>query len=114
MVRRYIVTKDYESAYPEPLSERKGAKLTVHQRESEWPGWVWCIAASGPAGWVPKAWVQSHDDGSRTLLRDYTARELTVESGQVVTASFTESGWAWVTNATGDSGWVPLKHLASQ
>ena len=67
---------------------------------------MWCVADRGAAGWVPEAWL---DAG--TLLRDYTARELTVRAGEVVTAAFTESGWAWGTNATGGSGWVPLRHL---
>ena len=114
MLRRYVVTSGYESAYPEPLAAREGDRLTRHTRESEWPGRVWCAAATGAAGRVPPAWVRSDDDGSCTLLRDYTAREPTVESGQVVTASFVGSGWTWATNGAGDSGWVPLEPLAPE
>ena len=114
MSDQYIVATAYEAAYPEPLAAPKGARLKVHRKESEWPGWVWCTAASGVGGWVPGAWVLSDNDRSCTLLRDYTARELTVASGDLVTGSLTESGWAWVTNATGHSGWVPLSHLVQK
>ncbi len=111
MVRRHLVATDYECAYPEPLSAVKGSKLTVLREDGEWPGWVWCTDASGTAGWVPHAWLRVEDSHECTLTRDYSARELTVKSGELVTVSFTESGWAWVSNAFGRSWWLPLKHL---
>lgn len=114
MRQRYVVTADYACAYPEPLSASKGDRLAVHQRDSEWPGWIWCTRADGAGGWVPQAWVQVHADRSCTLLRDYTARELTVESGELLDALLTESGWAWVANSTGQSGWVPLANLVPE
>jgi hypothetical protein len=95
-----------------PLAASEGATLAIHDRESEWHGWIWCVTAAGTGGWVPEAWVERHGDGTCTLLRDYTARELTVRAGERVTASLTESGWAWVTNEAASSGWVPLAHLA--
>jgi uncharacterized protein YgiM (DUF1202 family) len=45
------------------------------------------------------------------LQRPYTATELSVEEGEAVTVLLTESGWAWATNESGESGWVPLEHL---
>ena len=111
---RYRVASDYKAAYPEPLVATKGSALEVHRKDDEWPGWVWCTTTHGVSGWVPESWLQTEGDGSRTLLRDYTARELTVGSGEAVTATHTESGWAWVTNAAGHSGWVPLRHLVQE
>jgi len=45
------------------------------------------------------------------LLRDYTATELNVEEGKTVTVEFTEAEWGWVTNDSGQTGWVPLECL---
>ncbi|HUW96528.1 MAG TPA: SH3 domain-containing protein [Anaerolineae bacterium] len=46
------------------------------------------------------------------LQRPYTATELNVEEGETVTVLLMESGWGWVTNESGQSGWVPLENLA--
>jgi len=46
------------------------------------------------------------------LQRDYAATELSVEQGETITVDFVESGWAWATKESGQSGWVPLEHLA--
>jgi uncharacterized protein YgiM (DUF1202 family) len=34
-----------------------------------------------------------------------------VEEGETITVLFMESGWGWVTNESGQSGWVPLEYL---
>ena len=33
-------------------------------------------------------------------------------SWETVTVLLMESGWGWATNESGQSGWVPLEHLA--
>ena len=43
--------------------------------------------------------------------RDYSARELTVRSGMIVSGSLIESGWLWATTEEGTTGWVPLNVL---
>ena len=83
----------------------------MHHEDDDWPGWIWCTGPDGRQGWVPIAWLTRHDDGTGTLRRDYTARELTVRVGERVTIAYRESGWAWVTNEIGVAGWVPLAHL---
>jgi hypothetical protein len=47
------------------------------------------------------------------MLRDYTARELTVGPGAEVAAGETMAGWTWVTTTDGRSGWVPNTALAA-
>jgi len=106
------VVEGYRSSYPDPLTARRGESLGVHRRDSEWPGWVWCTTDRGHAGWVPEAWLDPGDDDARLLRRDYRARELTVRAGEVVEVEETESGWAWATTSTGESGWIPLRNLA--
>jgi len=111
MSETYRVLKAYQSPYTEPLTLRKGQRLRREPRECEWPGWIWCTTEGGKSRWVPGSWVQK--DGEHCLpRRDYTATELSVEEGETVTVLLVESGWAWATNESGQSGWVALDHLA--
>lgn len=109
---RFRVVRAYRSAYPDPLTARKGERLRLEWRESEWPGWVWGQTQAGGEGWVPESWLVVRKT-SGFLLRDYTARELTVEAGTVLTAEWEESGWIWATDGDGGTGWVPLENLVT-
>jgi hypothetical protein len=110
MKSRYRVTEPYETPFPDPLEAGAGTKLRYERRESEWEGWLWCTAASGKAGWVPETWL-TLDEGYCTLKRDYVARELSVEAGELITADFVESGWVFGSTESGEQGWVPINHL---
>lgn len=104
------VVTAYRSAYPEPLEVLAGDEVLVGQRDSEWPAFLWCVAADGGAGWVPEGILAR--DGDRAILReDYSARELTVQTGERLLVVRREGGWAWVRNEQGESGWVPERHL---
>jgi uncharacterized protein YgiM (DUF1202 family) len=46
------------------------------------------------------------------MRRDYSGAELSVHEGDEVTVAIVESGWVWVTNQSGRSGWIPADHLA--
>ena len=104
------VAYGYPSAYPEPFLVQPGDVLTAGDRESEWPGWVWCTNQHGVSRWLPEAYLQRKDDQC-IVLRDYEATELTVRAGEEVLAGEAESGWVWCTNKKGRSGWVPANHL---
>jgi hypothetical protein len=121
------VKKAHRSGFTDPLIARQGDQLSFERRDTEWPGWIWCIAPSGKSGWVPESWVELGPEsrvdlgpetreelgsGYCTLKRDYAATELSVEEGTTVTVELIESDWAWATTETGDSGWLPLSHLA--
>jgi hypothetical protein len=41
------------------------------------------------------------------MLRDYTAKELSVPTGAEVTLGEAMNGWVWVTAADGSAGWIP-------
>jgi len=82
----------------------------VKRRDEEWPGWVLCESQSGKRGWVPEKSIKI--DGETAVARqNYVAREVTVMEGEIVRIESVESGWAWVTNMTDATGWVPLKNL---
>ena len=107
----YRVVSPYTAAFVDALSAALGDWLDFERRPSEWTGWIWCRAADGRTGWVPEAWVVI--EGARCrLLRDYSGREVSVSPGQELLVHLVESGWAWAESAAGETGWVPVSHLA--
>jgi hypothetical protein len=42
------------------------------------------------------------------FTRDYDSTELSLDIGQRVYGDLMESGWAWVCDGDGRTGWVPL------
>jgi uncharacterized protein YgiM (DUF1202 family) len=106
-----LVVSAYEAQYPEPLIMNAGDELKmVKRRDDEWPGWVFCESQNGKQGWVPENTIKIDGDGA-VAQQSYVAREVTVMEGEIVRIESVESGWAWVTNMTDETGWVPLKNL---
>ena len=111
MEKRYRVIEPYDSPFPDPLEVEAGTRLRFERRESEWEGWLWCTDSSGRAGWVPETWL-TLDEEFCILQRDYIASELSVTTGELITADFVESGWVFGSTLNGEQGWVPLSHLS--
>ncbi len=104
------VIADYASAYPDPLILNRGDRLRVCDKESEWPGWLWCMDTGGKSGWVPAAFVECKDDCG-IMLCDYDATELTVKSGERLDILVEESGWVLAVDKKGQKGWVPGENI---
>jgi uncharacterized protein YgiM (DUF1202 family) len=106
-----LVAVSYDKQYPDPLTMKTGDALKIVKRnDEEWPGWVFCQSQSGKKGWVPETSVKIESD-SAVAQQNYEASEVTVMEGEIVRIEKVESGWAWVTNMTNETGWVPLKNL---
>lgn len=103
----------YTAQYPDPLCLAAGEAFTLTGREDLWQGylWLWAVAADGRTGWVPAAWVDRRG-AQGVCRREYSARELSVRAGAVVTVLEAESGWCWCADSLGRRGWVPAGHLA--
>jgi GNAT superfamily N-acetyltransferase len=100
------VVRDHTPENCDPLTVRAGDRLHVGHADDEYPGWRWCTGPDGRAGWVPERCLRR--DGKRgVMLRDYTARELSVRAGTEVEPGEAIAGWVWVTSAEGRSGWIP-------
>jgi hypothetical protein len=87
-----------------------GDAVTLGERDTDWPQFVWTTLAQGLGGWVPAA-LFDRDSGAATALEDYDTRELTTDIGEVVTLHYPQENWWWAENAAGDSGWVPDRAL---
>ena len=100
----------YQSPFPDPLIIKAGEKLDLSDRESDWPGWLWCTTLAGKSGWVPAAYIEPMGQIG-LACRDYDATELSAEIGEELTVSDEESGWLWCTDQKGNNGWIPAGNV---
>jgi hypothetical protein len=129
---RARVIKDWHTVYAHPLTVRAGEGLTLGRRASEagvgearsaslaagfasrrddeWTGWMWVTNAANQSGWMPERLIEVHGVAG-SVRADYTARELEVRLGDILTLQIEESGWHWATASDGRSGWVPASHV---
>jgi hypothetical protein len=104
------VIEEYESQYPDPIVFSTGEVLSLGRQDPEWPGWIWCTSAVGKKGWVPERMIERVGDAGVALL-SYTARELSVQMGDLLDLMELESGWYWAANQAGETGWIPERNL---
>lgn len=100
----------HESAYPNPLKLSPGDRVTIGDRSSEWPGWLWCTDEHSTSGWIPEVFLRP-EGTTGVLLVEYDATELTVDAGAKVEILGIESGWARCRKIDGRTGWLPLENL---
>ena len=62
------------------------------------------------AGWVPRRCLDTSSDPAVVLV-GYDTTELAITAGEelALVERDNPSGWAWVRNAAGREGWVPLR-----
>jgi len=106
------VLKAYTTQYPDPIAIRRGDQVILGKRDTEFPGWVWATSLStGKSGWVPERYLIVRGDQAESV-RDYSARELDVAEGAMVTIVEELLGWSLVETGSGARGWIPQSHLA--
>jgi hypothetical protein len=74
------VVHEYTAQYPDPITVRAGDRVVVGADDPAFPGWRWCTGPDRRAGWVPERFLQAQGQ-QVVMLRDYTARELSVRAG---------------------------------
>lgn len=98
-------------AIPErsPIQVMPGQRVQVGQRDTDWPAYVFVTTDDG-AGWVPERYIDISVDPA-VVISDYNTTELPTTAGEELTLVKRDdpSGWAWVRNAEGQEGWVPLR-----
>lgn len=110
MERQVRVIAAYTSSNSDPITFSTGEILSVEDRTTEWKGWTWCRDVSGRGGWVPDDYIIRLGDQA-VGKQDYNAVELSISTGEILTAYKEESGWLWCSNQAGIFGWVPCENI---
>ncbi|MBU0711777.1 hypothetical protein KJ762_02330 [bacterium] len=109
----YRVVKSYQSPYPDSIFFKNGEQVTIGKEfhdDPDWKDWVWCESDHGGKAWTPKQFLEITENRG-ILNRDYNARELVIEPGEIITVSEIMNGFGMSEKSDGCRGWVPLNHL---
>ena len=109
MQRARVIAEHRSPDRPE-IRVSAGDSVTLGERDSDWPQFVWATLAQGLGGWIPAA-LFDRDTGAATALSDYDTRELATRIGESITVHYQQEGWWWAENASGQSGWIPARAI---
>ena len=106
------VIKNYEICYPNPLNLKVGDNIELFKKDvpEKWLGWNWCKDSSGNEGWISETYFEKKESEVK-IVKNYTAQELSVVSGEYVELIFEDCGWAWCKKEAGKEGWLPVEVL---
>lgn len=104
-----VAVVDHQPPDRAPFEFPVGAAVTIADRESDWPAFVFARTAAGE-GWVPARYL-SAASGDAVVDTPYDTTELATNEGEWLTVvdRDDESGWLWCRNAAGREGWVPSR-----
>ena len=108
--KRARVTEAHRAPDRPAIRLQAGERVTLGDRDSEWPEFVWTALASGLGGWVPSALFDA-ERGQASALQDYDTKELEADAGEELVLHRELAGWWWAENARGRSGWIPARKL---
>ncbi|HEY0661390.1 MAG TPA: SH3 domain-containing protein [Lysobacter sp.] len=109
-MRRARVVLAHRAPDRPPIRVARGDTVTLGDRDTEWPQFVWAAIAEGHGGWMPVALFDG-DRGNATALADYDTRELPADPGELLTLHHELAQWWWAENAQGAQGWIPARAL---
>ena len=109
-MRRARVIAEHRSPDRPAIRVSAGDSVTLGERDSDWPQFVWATLAQGLGGWIPAA-LFDRDTGTATALDDYDTRELATRIGESINVHYEQEGWWWAENANGESGWIPARAI---
>ena len=106
-MRKVRAVRAHEIPQRAPLVLSAGQQVTVGQRDTQWPAFVFVTAGTGE-GWVPARHLDA-ESGAATVTVPYDTTELPTAAGEILTVITHDevSGWSWVRAAGGREGWVP-------
>jgi Variant SH3 domain len=92
-----------------PIQVVPGQRVQAGQHDTDWPAFVF-VTTGDSAGWVPKRYLDTSCDPA-VVITGYDTTEIATTAGEELTLIQHDnpSGWAWVRNAAGREGWVPLR-----
>lgn len=112
---KYKIIENHSSNNEKPLMITKGTKVKLGRKSDDsdgWADWIYCYSPDGNSeGWAPIQFVQVEGEYG-IVLENYSAKELTVEEGDMVEGEIELNGWIWCSkvNKLG-LGWVPKEKI---
>jgi SH3-like domain-containing protein len=106
--KKVRVVRDYVPQYADPVQLECGQHVTVGVEDEKFRGWKWCRASDGREGWVPVE-ITSAEGSKGVMLESYSAVELSVISGEIVTVELERHDWLLV-RSRDKKGWIPASH----
>ena len=103
---RYTANADYEEHDSNALHLSAGDEVQTGAADRAWPGWIWAVAASGRAGYVPEQILHPLGDDRFQATAPFDPSVLTIRRGDPLTSLRQIHGWHWCRNKTGAEGWV--------
>jgi len=111
VTRSVVVVRPHVSKYPDPVRFRRGDRITVGDRDPEFPGWIRVTDPCGRSGWAPEVLLDGVFGFEAEAIEDYDATELNVVPGERLVVHRELAGWFWVCNEDGTLGWVPADSI---
>lgn len=90
----------------------KGVQLCIGEKYSGNENWYLCSTPRQKDDWVPGQVISWISETSGIAKETYTAKELDVNSGDVLLGTKELNGWIWCMSlSNSEEGWVPLRNL---
>ncbi|WP_226467782.1 SH3 domain-containing protein [Luteimonas panaciterrae] len=109
-IRRARVVLQHRAPERPAIRVSTGDMVTLGERDTDWPQFIWTSLASGLGGWIPSI-LFDRDVGEAVAQQDYDTRELDADPGDVLTLHYEMADWWWAENAQGASGWIPARAI---
>ncbi len=112
-MNRKTVISAHIAIYTDPIIVRKGDVLLLGKLDI-WDGhtWIWATSKEMKCGWVPDN-LACEKGGKMVAGYDYSAVEISCNSGDIVDVTHEDHGWAWCNTENNEEGWIPLRNLGS-
>ena len=103
-MNKYVVVTPWKETYENPIVLFGGQEVMVDKSKAnddpDWQGWVWVVSADN-SGWAPMQILTVVEEADAHLWRasvneDYTAKELTIQTDDIVYGDKEMDGWLWV------------------
>ena len=109
-MKRAVVIASHRAPDRPPIRVEPGDNVTLGERDSEWPQFVWTALATGLGGWMPTV-LFDRDQGEAIAMQPYDTRELDADEGESLVLHHELADWWWAENMQGTSGWIPGRVL---
>lgn len=115
MTLRYRVIQNHRANEINFLVLKKGDRVVKGEEyigNPVWKNWVYCISEGTlKEGWIPRQLLQDMGE-EYYLLEDYTSKELSCTTEDILIPLRELNNWAFCVNPTSlEKGWVPLSQL---